>query len=818
MHRCARSTAFLIPLLSLLALAPVHEAAALTTSCVNTPALLQSKLTTAQTNNDDNYIKVVTGSYSLTAPVDVRIPTGHALTVEGGYTGCNSAPTATAYNTTILGGSGVYLKILVGDGTLTVRNLTLSGLKPPAGTQAISLYQNGYGGTLHVENVNVTGNTVASATDDILFVQSLGGLVFDDNIVHDNPNAFYAAHISGNNPALPFVVANNTVVNNVGYGLYFDVQSFLPSGLYNNILWHNGTEDLTVNGLLGDTAPLALNNTWLTCNGCGGGGLASASANNSTADPVLTSNYQPGNGSPVVNAGIPLPLALPATDIQGNQRVVGSAPDEGAFESIADDLAAHTYVVPNNGDDAANTATLRGAITDANSKGVPARIKFDSSVNGCPMEIDLATPLPAITVPMVIDGYDANSAVNSAAKFGSSIPFNATLCTLIFNTSAAGSSAFTVAASAPASQHLEVRSLRFANFSSAVNLAGGNGHWIHGNAFAAASLGVVGNNIGVSISGGQADVIGGPATADVNLIGASSGAAGTGVLIQGAGGFHTVINNNIGGDPAADSSSTAYGNSQNGVWLLNATRDNITGNMIEFSGVNGIVLNHASYSAITGNLIAFGGDVSGSFSGDVPGVRLSNGSANNWIGATAGLGNFADAVANAIVANSGPGVWIDPTASYNNQVVANVIALNQGLSIDLAAQGPTANAGNESSGPNFMLHKPVIASALDTGGGTMQVTGTIPTEAIGTGRLLTLYANQNCGGDAETLLGTFSVSSGSDSMAHFTVTVPKTASPLVFINATEEGPYTGPTDTSEISNTRMIKPKDDIFYDGFDCY
>ena len=74
-------------------------------------------------------------------------------------------------------------------------------------------------------------------------------------------------------------------------------------------------------------------------------------------------------------------------------------------------------------------------------------------------------------------------------------------------------------------------------------------------------------------------MVGGSATADVNLIGASSGAAGTGVLVQGANGFHTIVNNNIGGNPPADTVST-YGNAQNGVELFNASRDSVTGNMI----------------------------------------------------------------------------------------------------------------------------------------------------------------------------------------------------------------------------------------------
>ena len=119
-----------------------------------------------------------------------------------------------------------------------------------------------------------------------------------------------------------------------------------------------------------------------------------------------------------------------------------------------------------------------------------------------------------------------------------------------------------------------------------------------------------------------------------------------------------------------------------------------------------------------------------------------------------------------------------------------------------------------------MLHKPVLTSAVDAGSNRVQVTGTVTTAIPNTGRVVTLYVNQDCGGDAETMLQTVSVGSGSDSIAHFTVTVPlpTPSTNLVYINATDEAPYTGPTLTSEISNTRMIKPHDDIFYDDFDCY
>lgn len=805
----------LLPIVSLLALSPAREAAALTTTCVNGVALLQSALTTAQSNGDDNLIELVTGSYGLVAPYSIAIPAGHSLTIEGGYAaGCGAAPDAEPYFTTIGGASGVSLRIAVADGNLTLRNVSLSGFAPPAGTNPVALVQNGAGGTLHVENLYVTGDTVAGIGDDILYVSSQGGLTFDDNIVAGNPNANSAVHIAGNEPALPFVVANNTIVKNTGPGLFFDVSSFLPSGLYNNILWSNGLNDLVVGSVIGATPPLALNNIWIHCSGCGS--LDASSANNSAVDPVLTANYRPANGSPTTNAGVPLPLVLPATDAANAPRVVGSAPDQGAFESIVDDFAGHTYVVYKSNDDAADIATLRGAITDANSKGVPARINLHYS-SGCPTEVDLATSLPPIAVSMLIDGYaDPNSAVNTAAKNGVLIPFNATLCTTLFNTGPSTNTAFATAVSATASLHLEVRGVRISHFDTAVVLGGGNGNWVHGNAFSL--FGTLGNDIGVSIAGGQADVVGGLALGDVNLIGASSGLAGTGVVVQGADGFHTIINNNIGGSPAGDTSSTAYANAQNGVELVDASRDTVTANNIDFSGASGLFLNHSSWSVVTGNTILLGGDVGGSLTGTVPGVRLSNNASNNWIGSTGESGNFADAVPNLIYANSGPGVWLDTTAGYNNQVVGNDIALNLGLSIDLGAQGPTANSGTEGAGPNFLIHKPVLAAALDTGSDSVQVSGTLPMELPFTGRFLTLYANQNCG-DAQSLLGTFFVMSGADSIAHFSTSVPKPTAPaLVYVTAVDEADGNGPTLTSEISNTRMIKPHDDIFYDQFDCY
>lgn len=794
---------------------------AIVPTCVQTPVQLQAALTAAAADNQPNYIGVVTGTYNFAAPLVVNVSDGNFLTIEGGYAaGCAGLPTPVPDNTIIKGVDGTNLRLVTQRGGLTVRNLTLSGFKPAAGTNAIFIGTSYGNDTLRLENLSISGNGVNGINDSILAVYPAGGLEFHDNIVHDNANAFAAARVVAFYADLPINIANNTVTANAGPGMSISIYSLLPAILSNNIFWNNATSDLVIDPNVGNDRPAAFNNIWLNCGGCSN--LSLASDNNSTADPKLTSSspkYRLNSGSPAINSGIPVPLTLGALDAAGNARVVGSAPDLGAYETATSDLGAHTYLVTSTADSAANILTLRGAITAANAAGVPAAIHFHFSA-GCPQAIQLATPLPPITVPMIIDGYsDPGSAVNTAQPGPvNDIPFNATICpVLLGNSSPAPVNALSVSDTANSTVHLEVRGLRFQNFQQAIDLSGGNGHWIHGNAFAGPFLfpGVVlGNDIGVQIDGGFADVIGGLARADVNLIGASSASAA--VLISGGSGsvqnwYHTVINNSVGGDPTGTTDAT-YKNASNGIVLQNTRQQDVLGNWIVANGGDGIVLDNATTTLVQSNRI--GSNINPGLGNVGMGVRVRGGAFTNWIGTTdpglVGRGNI-------INDNGGAGVLVDLDAGTYNQITDNNILSNGGLAIDLALLGPTANAATE-TGPNRLLHKPRITSAVYTVPNTIKVSGTLTTSSPNEYRYFTFYASSRCGGDAESPLGTYALQSDANNVINFALSIPQPFFGPAYITATGEDYTAGSTNTSEISNSRRLTVVDDIYYDSFDCY
>jgi hypothetical protein len=433
--------------------------------------------------------------------------------------------------------------------------------------------------------------------------------------------------------------------------------------------------------------------------------------------------------------------------------------------------------------------------------------------------ITLNSPLPAITVPMFIDGYsEPNSSMNTLAPPPAGyIPFNAVICPILFGgTSPAVANALSVGAAAASNIHLEVRGLRFSNFATAIDLSGGNSHWIHGNTFAGPFVfnSVIGNGVGVQIAAGASDVVGGPATADVNLIGASSGVAGvlvTGGVNQGTNAFHTITNNSIGGDPSG--TGTTYGNTNVGIELQSTREVTIADNWIVANGGDGVRIDNSEYNLVQANYIGY--IYSAGLGNGGAGVRLLDGAYANWIGtADPMLPQYLGG--NTISANGGPGVLVDLDAGTLNEVTGNSIFLNAGLSIDLALQGPTANVGTESTGPNYLIHKPVLTSANNAAGGKITVLGTLPTEFANTYRYVSVYASRTCS-DSDSLLGTYIVQAGANGIINLNLLVPAPGFGPAYITATDDDYTAGVNDTSEISNTKKLSASDDVYNDSFDC-
>ena len=78
-----------------------------------------------------------------------------------------------------------------------------------------------------------------------------------------------------------------------------------------------------------------------------------------------------------------------------------------------------------------NLFGLRHAILAANASGKPSRIRFHFS--SCPQLLPIASPLPPIQVPLLVDGYwDPASHPNTQAPLADgAIPFDAELCAIL---------------------------------------------------------------------------------------------------------------------------------------------------------------------------------------------------------------------------------------------------------------------------------------------------------------------------------------------------------------------------------------------------
>jgi len=482
----------------------------------------------------------------------------------------------------------------------------------------------------------------------------------------------------------------------------------------NSIIWGSdnaGPDVSTIRGIDGTYAghPLNLSTHNNISHAFIGYGNAAAPVAQLSADPhwvnPAAGDYRLADiGSPAVNSGNgSAGLGLPARDINNGVRQVGSHPDRGAHESPFDDSSV--LVVKSAADDGLDT--LRAAVTNANLYGGAHTIAFQ--LPSCPTVIYLATPLPAITSTIIVDGYTQAG----AAPNDSDVVFDASLCVLIKPATSA-TSAFRVSSNANGGTNasLSLRGLGIGGFGQDVILLGGSNHSILGNQFGGTANGVdLGNSALSDITlGVDADsfMIGSFGPANRNVIGGSTN--GNGIAVQSGVASDTdhcqIVNNWIGfaadgvtalpnafGINLSGSGCSVYqnyivGNSIHQLWI-NGGNDNVVQNNVV--GYN-IYANHLQNTGV-GILVAGNNNViGGSAMGAAPGSLLAN-----IVGFESGGG---------IVVSGGSG----------NSVRGNLVSANgpnndgAGMDIDLGNDGPTANGNG--AGPNNLQHFPVIDKLL----------------------------------------------------------------------------------------------------------
>lgn len=719
----------------LLGLSSAHAAS----MCINSAAMLQSALTLGQFQSEALQLKIVQGTYAMTAGAVVKLSA--RTTMEGGYTAGCASRTPNPDNTIINIGAGnrwfVEQKesspeaLIAIDGltfTNTTKGITFSAGRPnhvgwdddgslritrSRFTQISSdneqyepiafLAQNN---RIEIENV-LFDHVAASLQVDGCSVRvqgPSGGMVVINHVSADLSGAgnFCLSWGYGSDPT-DFHVYNSILRSYALGGGHVAGKPNDGSVVYlvNNIMFNP-----QISGTVVETNQLSQNPGWVD----------GANGNYHLATVPLSAAINSGNFVP--------PGGEPTTDIEGNPRIQGSFPDRGAYESSYNDQTTLTVTNTNDG----GGGSLRQAILDANSSPLIAKkIKFDirgvAQVPTCPAVIALNSTLPAIAAPIALDGYTQPLSSRNTATDA----FNAATCILIKPVSGSLTVGFRVASDAPASVAFNLRGVGMGGFSQPVVIQGGSNHVIAGNQFGGTALGVnlpgaSLNAIAIGVNAGGSVIVGGPEAMDRNVI-VDADLSGINIQaqVQSTPDRCQIVNNLIGLKPdghSALANNVGVNVAGNGCGLYG---NRIAGNSLANVWLQG------SGNVLQKNFIGIAADGQG-IANSATGVLING--ADNLVGAPGMNGSGAG---NTIRFNTAGGVVIQGAeAASGNTVNGNVVCDNgvNGMDIDLqptgAGSGPTPNdPGDLDTGVNGLQNFPIAKQLVYTEAGSANRPATV---------------------------------------------------------------------------------------------
>jgi parallel beta-helix repeat protein len=744
-----RATALLA--LTLFLLSPTLAGAA--TFCVDTVTELDNALEAFVNNNEDTVIRIAQGNYGVQG---ATYQTDSDLEIIGGYTdgtcGARSVdPSLTILRPVLSNTLGFWTK------NLNVSSVTFAQTPSQVDLAAFGTLTSN--GVLRVTRVRFEGPAVDGNRlfgDEVYVTEAL---VYNSGSAADAFNSCALTVTRPNDSGDIIAIKHSTIANNPADGLCLGSigsdDSFAVR-LDNNILYGNATVTAgRVDLRLRQTSQYVLHNNIISSNiFTFGAANPGASANNIPNNPqflnAAANDFQLQISSPAINSGSNVPYGgLPQFDIIGNPRLVGPAPDRGAYESAVDGTEVLTVT---STADTNTVGTLRWALNQANLNPSYSAIYFNIP-GACPRIITLISALPTITTPIGIAGYSqAGSDANSSVSGGS----NAVICVGVV-----GGDAVDYGLRVPSGSggSLAMSGLGLGGFSnSAVSLEAGAGSLLAGNQFGFTLTGGVflgQNNIDILVAGSATYTqIGGPDIWQRNVI---TGGQGYGVALNSPSTRSLVEGNLIGIQPSGNSTAFA----QNGIGIAMSSNDNtVRGNAIAGSTGAGVLIFSGSGNNVQNNTL--GRKVGFNLCGLPPAppcdLELSNASNGVLI---QGNTSVANVIQNNVIANSAQ-AGIRATEGQRNFFYANKIWNSGEYGIDLGVFGRDANNSDsttpgEANKPNAGQNYPTIGLAAG-GAANGRVAGTLSTR---NGRyLIQVFASFSCPGgrgQAQALIGTTAI-------------------------------------------------------------
>lgn len=320
------------------------------TFCVDSEAELISALNTAEGNNQDDFIRIASGSYSfgqIIGYIGSNNTETFDLSISGGWAsrgGC--VDQVVDARLTVLdfsaGGAGLYIRPQVNSAiVIAVRNLTIANARP---TEAQAIYGGlSFGNTgatvmlLQLSHLRILGCDSSDNSRCGIYVNGNVDIRAVNVLLADNEarsagvwaqnnslGSFYGQHLT---------VMNNRALSTDDAGL--DVTGGAPLVLENTIVWNNDNGDGGNNCAI----KLATANDRLrhviSDSICGTQSVENVNVNSINPE-IADAEYHLADSSPARDAGLlATQYSMPLTDLEGNPRVMGSLPDLGVHENGA---------------------------------------------------------------------------------------------------------------------------------------------------------------------------------------------------------------------------------------------------------------------------------------------------------------------------------------------------------------------------------------------------------------------------------------------------------------------------------------------------